>query len=437
MQLNELIEEHTLPSISKQTRISIENLEYLLAGEWSRLPQVQALGFISILEREYHIDLSGMKKECKEYNKVHGTQEDISFVIKVEASSEELVEKSITYKVILFLAILTAAFMAWYIFVSKDGISDINSSTSTKKESFYSSVISWFGKQKNKTSGGKIETENRDSEVPAAKGAWQDEKNISDTDKKVAGNDDTGGGSSIKSVTNTDNGAEKPVSSEKNEEAKIIQEVKKEQADKESGTSEPKEPNDVSANAKKNNTIKISDIVGGMNEKEESNASAENSIDKQNENSSNDKESLLPEVPSLAFGNEVGGDEVADNADEKDTKNTAKTDESNSGNTANQIISDVPKGNVIILHPKAKIWLGYTNLKSMKRAANVTNSDVVFDISKAEYIIATGHGKLQFKGKGIDLNMDNGRQHFFRISKKGVREISHEEFQSLNKSKVW
>ena len=98
MQLNELIEEHTLPSISKQTRISTENLEYLLAGDWSRLPQVQALGFISILEREYRIDLAGMKKECKEYFRVHRSDDDLGFAIKVEVGTEEPPEKSFFYK---------------------------------------------------------------------------------------------------------------------------------------------------------------------------------------------------------------------------------------------------------------------------------------------------------------------------------------------------
>ena len=61
MQLNEILEENTIKSISQKTKISEENLENLLAANFDALKKIKALGFISILEREYNTDLSALK----------------------------------------------------------------------------------------------------------------------------------------------------------------------------------------------------------------------------------------------------------------------------------------------------------------------------------------------------------------------------------------
>jgi len=67
MQLNEILEENGIKSISKKTNISEENLEALFNGEFDALKKVKALGFISIIEREYNADLSDLKKQASEY----------------------------------------------------------------------------------------------------------------------------------------------------------------------------------------------------------------------------------------------------------------------------------------------------------------------------------------------------------------------------------
>jgi len=152
-----------------------------------------------------------------------------------------------------------------------------------------------------------------------------------------------------------------------------------------------------------------------------------------------DEKSLLSEVPSLSFGAAVVDDENSDEDTGNQTVEQApkKTDKDKKPAKNSDTKKSTFKGGVVVLHPKSKIWIGYTNLKSMKRAANVTTADVVFNTSKAEYIVATGHGKLKFTGKGVKIDMENGKKHFFKISKKGVEEISHELFQKLNQSKVW
>jgi len=130
--------------------------------------------------------------------------------------------------------------------------------------------------------------------------------------------------------------------------------------------------------------------------------------------------SLLPEVPSLSK-----------KRDDKKAKTTENTQEKKATNGAA----------VVILTPRSKVWIGFRELRSGKRTAEVVQKDqaVKFDTTKSDYILATGHGVLTFTNGDEKelLKLHDGKKHFFMIAKGGVREISHEKFQKLNGSKVW
>jgi len=61
--LDNIIEKNGLDAVSEKTRISKKNLEKLQKKEFSGLSKPRALGFISILEREYKEDLSEFKED--------------------------------------------------------------------------------------------------------------------------------------------------------------------------------------------------------------------------------------------------------------------------------------------------------------------------------------------------------------------------------------
>ena len=74
----------------------------------------------------------------------------------------------------------------------------------------------------------------------------------------------------------------------------------------------------------------------------------------------------------------------------------------------------------------------------MKRAVATGASNIKLNVADTSYILATGHGRVEFlNGRKSLLKLSDGKKHFFKISKSGVKEISHKEFQKLNKSKVW
>jgi len=71
--LDNIIEKYGLDAVSKKTRISKKNLEKLLKKEFSSFSKPMALGFISILEREYKYDFSDMKEDIVKWFEENGT----------------------------------------------------------------------------------------------------------------------------------------------------------------------------------------------------------------------------------------------------------------------------------------------------------------------------------------------------------------------------
>jgi len=65
--LDNIIEKYGLDAVSKETKISKQNLEKLLKKDFSSFSKPRALGFISILEREYKEDFSDIKEYIVEW----------------------------------------------------------------------------------------------------------------------------------------------------------------------------------------------------------------------------------------------------------------------------------------------------------------------------------------------------------------------------------
>ncbi|SFV71336.1 membrane protein [hydrothermal vent metagenome] len=72
MQLNEIIDKDGVEKISEITNISIDNLNKLYNEDFANLTRVKSLGFLLILERDYHgIDVSELRERVKTYYEEH------------------------------------------------------------------------------------------------------------------------------------------------------------------------------------------------------------------------------------------------------------------------------------------------------------------------------------------------------------------------------
>ncbi len=114
MPLNEIVEKYTIEEVCFKTNISKNNLQALLSEDFNKIPRIQAIGFISIIERELNVDLSEFKKDAIEF--YSGESEDNGVAMHY-AVPEEKKEKSSWFKTIVILLIIYAV---WYAYTNLD-----------------------------------------------------------------------------------------------------------------------------------------------------------------------------------------------------------------------------------------------------------------------------------------------------------------------------
>ena len=114
MQLNEILEENSIKSISQKTKISEDNVENLLAANFAALKKIKTLGFISILEREYKADLSTLREEALAYYSGEKGEHGFTVVLPVDE------EKKGTSKLFLFVVLALLVYASWYFFTQFD-----------------------------------------------------------------------------------------------------------------------------------------------------------------------------------------------------------------------------------------------------------------------------------------------------------------------------
>ena len=114
MQLNEILEEHSIGAISAKTNIAEDNIEALNASDFEKINRVKTLGFISILEREYNADLGKLKEEALAYYNTHVKDASVTLGLPLP---EEKKGKSKWFMTVVLLMIVYAL---WYGFTQLD-----------------------------------------------------------------------------------------------------------------------------------------------------------------------------------------------------------------------------------------------------------------------------------------------------------------------------
>ena len=111
MQLDDLIEEYTIEAMAKRTNITEEVINRLLNKEFKSLKKTQALGAISIIEREYDVDLGALRQECRAYFGDTDTLDSGLTVLKPISKEKRFVPKLLSLALLVLLV-----FGAWYFF---------------------------------------------------------------------------------------------------------------------------------------------------------------------------------------------------------------------------------------------------------------------------------------------------------------------------------
>ena len=111
MQLNDLIEEQSIESIAKKTNVTEAVITKLLNQEFKTLNLPQALGALSIIEREYGVDLNALRQECKAYFADYDSLEGALPGLTPVKNKGRVIPRLLIFA---FLALL--AYGAWYFF---------------------------------------------------------------------------------------------------------------------------------------------------------------------------------------------------------------------------------------------------------------------------------------------------------------------------------
>lgn len=114
MQLKEILDENSLKSISQRTNISESNIEALDSEDFSQLKRVKTLGFISILEREYSVDLTELKEKAIGYYDEENLEESVTLGIPMP------VEKRGRSKFFYLIVIILIGLASWYFLTKFD-----------------------------------------------------------------------------------------------------------------------------------------------------------------------------------------------------------------------------------------------------------------------------------------------------------------------------
>lgn len=119
----ERLKEIGIQRINKETHISVANLKLIMSADFDQIPKVQLSGFISILEREYNLDLSNLRADALD----HRVEKNIVDDQEENIFTPEDTTKKLPKVYIIILLILAMAIAA--VFTLKSEIYQENNET--------------------------------------------------------------------------------------------------------------------------------------------------------------------------------------------------------------------------------------------------------------------------------------------------------------------
>ena len=89
--------------IYEKTHIARANVEYILSKSFDKLPKVQFRGFISILERDYGLDLQDVLHEFEQHT---AKDEEIVQYIKIDTKEHGKFDKKMIFSILLVTIVI-------------------------------------------------------------------------------------------------------------------------------------------------------------------------------------------------------------------------------------------------------------------------------------------------------------------------------------------
>jgi len=419
MPLNSLIESYSINTISQKTNISIEVIDRLLNKDWESMQRAKVNGFLSIIEREFSVDLSKLKEESNNYYATHTTTKSSRTIDLIDGQSASSGGKVISTLVTL-ASVTLVLYAGWFYFI-KDK----------------SSLIT-----KDNNSSGLF-----DNTIDAAKKlVGIDEKNstivnISTTDSNISSNKELNKSSKQSTTIAVANSTEK-----KSNSANIDNNSSNKKFDitTTSSSVESQSTNTTEANTA-TETIASSEQNISLQDSNSSNTTNQ-TVTIIEDTNNNITKSIKDEVDALIAEGNITDSNSSENNKSIEATEENITKEENLTSSTNQTETDVVESiNSITLTSKAKsIWIGLYNIDKNKRVVKTPKRgrSYTYNANGNKIAIVTGHSRFtittdsgltkSFIKKGVVshktyLLIDNGE----------IKELTRSEYKKVTKRKAW
>ncbi len=135
--------EYSLKTISEKTNITIENLEKIKDKDWAHFKKPQLNGLISIIEREFGVDLSDLKAEANAYFNEHLVKEPECPIDMVDAATVGGSGNRFLSNLITIVSLCAVGYAGWYYFVEskKQNIVENNTTAYEKDNGMFKDTM--------------------------------------------------------------------------------------------------------------------------------------------------------------------------------------------------------------------------------------------------------------------------------------------------------
>jgi hypothetical protein len=394
MQLNELVKNYSINTISQKTNIAIEVLKKLINKDWENLQRSKVNGFLQIIEREFNVDLSEIKEEAKEYYKEHKDTKAYRPIDLVDAQVEGGSSKRLITNILTFVILALVSYAVWY-YLSQKNHNNFTSETNSSKGLFRNSLDTAKNLINSTDNNSNKDIENNNSQEDKITSTTTNKAEVNNTNKELKDSNSSEEKRKFDIEINASNKTEE--TNNTNEQiSKTIPLV------------------DTPKSEDTNDTLnKDESVAKDINVTKNLETEYNNSTQTKNDSNSSDVSSIK--------------------ADENLTmQDKDLTNEQN--NTATKELKS------ITITPTVKrIWIGIYNLKTKKRVVKVATSAYTYNSDGGDVAIVTGHSRFKIAtntGATSEYH-DAGKKKYLLISQDGIKVLTKKEYKEVTNKRAW
>ena len=402
--------EYSIQTIREKTNITIENLEKISKKDWSHFKKPQVNGLISIIEREFNVDLSELKEEAIAYYKEHLDKEPDCPIDLVDAATVSGGGSRVLSNLITIISLCAVGYAGWYYFSNGQS-------------------------QKHTDENGTV--------LESGTGMFADTINSA---KKLLGSDKKDANTSKKATEETITKKVEEVKSEDKPQV-VVQNASsspinvQEQAKREEANSV-----EVKTEAKKFDITTVSQAskqeLSSQEENKSEVAESGTEVDNVNTNSTTQENnsSIKGEVDTLLKELDVNNSKKEEKSDEdisRESNTTAANNEVNTADTVDTANSTSATTQVTFNLKAKRLWLGIYNLTTHKKINKFIKKPFNLNVGEDKLAIVTGHSAFEIATDGGTKRFTKKGKVYFTIDKDGITQLNRKEYRKLTKRRAW